>query len=76
MVFQKLNEINYFHILQTSHRARHPARVQLAEFICVANEPALAVLDGLPGLLLPRSERGEPSRGVIKSLLLWQADAE
>ena len=64
MVFHKLNEINYFHILQTPHRVRLPrlpARVQLAQFICVANEPALAMLGGLPGLLLPRSGEENPA---------------
>lgn len=77
MVFHKLNEINYLHILQTLHRVQFPClpeRVQLAQFIWVANESALAILGGLAGPLLQR--RRELSQGLIKSLLLWQADAE
>lgn len=71
MVFHKLNEINYFHILQTLHRVcsfpRIPTCVQLTQFICVANEPALAVLGGLPGLLVPRSEEENPSEEWSKA---------
>lgn len=70
MVFHKLNEINYFHILQTLHRVwfpRLPTRVHLAQFICVANEPALVVLDGLPGLLLPHSGGENPAEEWSKA---------
>lgn len=71
MVFHKLKEINYFHILQTLHRVRCsprlPARVQLAQFICVANEPALTVLSGLPWFLLPRGTEENPAEEWSKA---------
>lgn len=71
MVFHKLNEINYFHILQTLHRVCNspclPTRVQLTQFICVANEPALAMLCSLRGLLMPCSEQENPAEEWSKA---------
>lgn len=80
MVFQQLNEINYFHILQT---LRHvcvspvsPTRVQLAHFICVANEPGPGAAPRPPRTPPATQRRGEPIQIVIKSPGLWQTDAE
>lgn len=78
-LFYKLKEINYFHILQTLHRALLPclpARVQFAPFVCVANEPCPIGARRPPRASRATQQRGEPCRGVIKSLLLRQADAE
>lgn len=82
MVLLPLSEMNYFHILQILHSvrvcgqgpSRLPTRVQLARFICVANEATLGSFDGLPRLLLlcregkRRTKRGEENlaRGAIK----------
>lgn len=56
--------------LQTLHLVRSPrlpARVQLAQFICVTNEPALVVLSGLPGLLLPCRGEENPAEEWSKA---------
>lgn len=68
MVFHKLNEINYFHILQTLHSVRSfPLSPGTCTINCVANEPALAMLCSLPGLLMPCSEQENPAEEWSKA---------